>query len=315
MTLPPFGYTHSEWGDDMKASALASCFVVGVLGLLLTHWWHTDRTVPAAPRETPGNARAARFDSIYRMQRDDGAIGWSAGAADADLVAALERANPAPAGQREFALDLGCGLGHDALFLSTKFSEGVACTDFSAAALARARSRIQVAAANASARAAPISFVQADFAVPGALLAALGHTHGTLDLVWVRSVLRHLGHVGARVALDAVHTLLRPRSGRLMLKEVALNSSLMMPRAAAGFARGSVGVGEAAAGGDLDIPALRGLLAEAFDCACSVSTLVTKGGATTAPSAVAQDKRRAQQEARIRTPGLRPALLCECNPK
>ena len=101
----------------------------------------------------------------------------------------------------------------------------------------------------------------------------------------------------------------------LMLKEVALNSSLMMPRAAAGFARGSVGVGEAAAGGDLDIPALRGLLAEAFDCACSVSTLVTKGGATTAPSAVAQDKRRAQQEARIRTPGLRPALLCECNPK
>ena len=300
--------------NRMKPSAgqaWASCFVVGVLGLLLTRWWHTDRTVPAAPRETPGNARAARFDSIYRIQRDDGAIGWSAGAADADLVAALERADR-QSGHRELALDLGCGLGHDALFLSTKFSERVTCADFSAAALARASARIDLTAANTS---APISFAQADFAAPGALLAALGHSHGSFDFVWVRSVLRHLGHGGARVALDAVHTLLRPRSGRLMLKEVALNSTLMMPRAAAGYTRSSVGVGETAAGGDLDIPALRGLLAEAFDCACSVSTLVTKGGAA-APSAVARDThRRRAQKARRRTPGLRPALLCECNPK
>ena len=80
--------------------------------------------------------------------------------------------------RRAWALDLGCGLGHDALFLAsqpdTVFSR-VVCADFSDAALKRA----EALARENREQSRRLHFVQADFSVRGALTAALAGAEET----------------------------------------------------------------------------------------------------------------------------------------
>jgi SAM-dependent methyltransferase len=151
----------------------------------------------------------------YYAVHDEEDVLWNRGGVDGSLVAAVAAVGSSePAGLH--GLDVGCGLGHDALYMLLHNFSRVTCLDASRSALDHARSRIHGRLSAAGKSADSAEFVRAFLGENDE--APLGRV-ARYDLVWVRSVLQHLSDRDVRGMLRYLHSLLRP-GGIVVIKEV-----------------------------------------------------------------------------------------------
>ena len=148
------------------------------------------------------------WDHYYATHQESDVL-WNLGSVDPSMEAAMSEVQQHRVSPPLRGLDVGCGLGHDALYMVLQ-NFTVTCLDASEKALARARSRVT------SER---IEFVKATLGRESArgTVAPLGRVP-CYDIIWVRSVLQHLSDADARGVLVYLRSLLRP-SGLLVLKE------------------------------------------------------------------------------------------------
>lgn len=149
----------------------------------------------ARPRDAEG------WDRLYRTRAPD-ELPWQRDTADDDLLAALDRAAPAPTS----VLELGAGLGALAVAASRR-GHRVVATDLSSAALEHARAR---------APAASVVWLQDDITAT--------HLHTSFEVVLDRGCLHVLaGDAPARYAAS-VARLVQP-GGRLIVKSLTADAA------------------------------------------------------------------------------------------
>jgi 2-polyprenyl-3-methyl-5-hydroxy-6-metoxy-1,4-benzoquinol methylase len=154
------------------------------------------------------------WEAYYRAHTDDQVL-WNARGADASLVAAVAQytsRNRKEPGAGWHGLDVGCGLGHDSLFMLRHNFTHVTCLDSSNHALASARTRITQ---HLDVTDASTEFVEAFLGEPNRF--PLG-TRERYDLIWIRSVMQHLSDETLRRMVTYLTSLLRP-GGMLVAKE------------------------------------------------------------------------------------------------
>lgn len=136
----------------------------------------------------------------YYATHDEANVLWNRGDVDENLVAVVSALGNGTS--LRSALDVGCGLGHDTLFLLGHFS-AVTCLDASPHALRAARARVKSALGTAPRIEFVAAYLGAHTATP------LGRAP-RYSLVWVRSVMQHLSDIDLRGMLNYLRILLRP---------------------------------------------------------------------------------------------------------
>lgn len=187
--------------------------MVGTTAMFRTATTHasTNRSFQAG---TTSSVAESSWEGYYK-QHDEAHVLWNNKDADADLVAEVKALRDPLT--HLHALDIGCGLGYDTLYMLTHGFYQVTCLDASPSALTAAKARVRDAFSEIGSM-NTINHAEFVHAYLGANSARPLGAAPRYHLVWVRSVLQHLSDVDALGMLTYVRSLLHP-GGMLLLKE------------------------------------------------------------------------------------------------